>query len=127
MRTDWVEHEGARILYANLEGLSAQEIRAELHYSDHIIQAEPEGSVLYCANLKGVHGSLELMEIFKESSANTRNHVRLTAVTGLTGLSKALVEAFKGLANIDVSIFESTQAALTWLSAKEARRSGPQS
>lgn len=111
MRSEWIQHKGRRILFSNLTHLTLDELRAEIKASDELILREAKNSVLYLADLAGTLGSPAVIDIFSKSGALTKSYVRRTAVIGVSGVRKTLVDIVIKLTGVQVMVFGSLEEA----------------
>jgi hypothetical protein len=67
--------------------------------------------------LPGTNMTSELMPILNASSAMTKDHIRKTAVLGVTGVKRTLADLLTRLTGQQLKYFDSETAAKDWLVA----------
>lgn len=111
MRSEWIYHKGKRIFFANLTNLIVEDLRTEINASDELILREPKNSVLYLADVTGTLGSPAVIDIFSKSASRTKDYVRHTAVIGVSGVRRKLVDIVIKLTGTQIMVFESLEEA----------------
>jgi len=117
MQSEWITHKGKRIFYSNLSGFHTDvtALGAEIDESDTVICQQPENSILVLVDVRGSVGSTEVVQLFKDSSIRTKKYVRKTAVIGISGFRKVLLDAITRFSGRNATTFDDLDAAKDWL------------
>jgi hypothetical protein len=83
------------------------------------VQAEvikqPKNSLLVLSDFQDTNITSEMMPILNASSAMTKDHVRKTAVLGVTGIKRTLADLLTRLTGQSLKYFDGETAAKDWL------------
>ncbi len=117
MQSEWITHKGKRIFFANLSGFhtDTEALGAEIAKGGAVVCQQPENSVLILADARGSVGSTEAIQLLKNSSLKTTKHIRKTAIIGISGYRKVLLDAFNRFSGRNVTSFDDLDAAKDWL------------
>ncbi len=117
MKSKWIEHNGRKIFYQDFSTLffNAQAVRNELDAVQEVVLKEPKNSVRVLSNFKDTEIGSNLMSALNEASARTKDHVRRTAVVGVTGFKRTLGDMLSRLTGQPLKYFESEEEAKNWL------------
>jgi hypothetical protein len=117
MKSKWLEHAGARILYADYSGFGADlaGLRAEVEYASELTLREPTASVLSLVDVGDTTGTPEIMDFLKSAAAKTKPHVRKMAVVGVQGYKKILLRAVIAFSGQAIQPFDTIEEAKDWL------------
>jgi hypothetical protein len=117
MRSKWIEYKGKKILYQDFSALffNAEAVKNELAAVQEIVLKEPMNSVLVLSTFKDTQVGTNLMSILNEASAKTKDHVRKTAVCGVTGFKRTLGDMLVRMTGQQLKYFEHEEQAKDWL------------
>jgi hypothetical protein len=118
MRSQWIEHGGKRILYADYTNFSESDfeaLRAEVVEVETEIARQPENSVLSLTDIRGSVASREAVDLFKKSAVVAKKYIRKQAVVGVTGLKKIVFDAVVKLSGQNATAFDDLETAKDWL------------
>lgn len=117
MRSKWIEHKGKKILYQDFSGLlqNYDEVKAEFLEVREVVKGQPFDSVLILSNFTGTTIAGDLMETLNESSRLTKDHIKKTAVIGVTSFKHRLADILIRLTGRPLKYFNSEKAAKDWL------------
>ena len=83
------------------------------------VQAEvishPKNSLLILSDFRDTNITSEMMSILSASSTLTKDHVRRTAVLGVTGIKRTLADFLPRLTGQPLKYFDTEAAAKDWL------------
>jgi hypothetical protein len=118
MSLDYIEHEGNRILYLDLEGaLGAAEKIDEIRRLNLTLRECPETGVLVLVNIKSFMPGHGFMDFATNTMLERADRIRKAAYIGVDRRNKKLFNYFdsfnKGVVNRKV--FEDRRVALSWL------------
>jgi hypothetical protein len=121
MKSRWMEHKGIRILYIDLSGFKEDErgLDSELKQTVETIGQEmyqkPEHSVPVLVDLRNTHMTQRVQSLLTDRITDTRKFVRRTAVIGMTGIRKIVLDFFSRVAHSETASFDTPEEGLEWL------------
>ena len=121
MKSNWIEHQGRRILYMDLSGFKENlpAFEAELNEAVATVGQEmykqPLRSVLVMVDLRNTVMTQKVQTMISDRITDTRKYVLRTAVIGMTGIRRAFLDFFSRLAGSDTGAFDEPEAAKNWL------------
>ena len=116
-RVSWMEHKGARILYADYSGLSGQEYIAVVkEFKDELLKQSP-GSVVTLTNVTGSTITSDVKDELKALAEASAGISKGAAAVGLTGFKKAIAVLIRR----DLYWASSMEDAKEWL-AEQAEK-----
>jgi len=117
MRSKWIEHKGKKIFYQDFSALfyNAGAVKEELNAVQEVVLKEPMNSVLVLSSFKDTQIGSNLMSVLNDASAKTKDHVRKTAVLGVTGFRRTLGDMLTRLTGQQLKYFEYEEEAKNWL------------
>jgi hypothetical protein len=114
-RVQFITHKGKKILFIDLHGRSAEDIRAMLPDIQQAMTSEPRNSVLSLSDWTDAQVTREVAEEIKKTMVFDRPHVKRTALVGIDKLPKIFLEAFKTFSRREFTTFASLDQAKDWL------------
>ncbi|MCP4140456.1 MAG: STAS/SEC14 domain-containing protein [Chloroflexi bacterium] len=117
MRSKWIEFEGKKIFYQDFSKLffNYEAVKKELIEVQQIVISEPHDSVLVLANFLDTSISGDLMPALNASSTLTKDHVKKTAVVGVSGIKRTLGDLLSKLTGQPLRYFNNEAEAKAWL------------
>lgn len=117
MRSQWIEHKGKRILYQDFSKLfyNSTAVKSELSEVQQIVTAQPLNSVLVLTDLRDTNIGSDVLPAMNAASAATKDHVRKTAVLGVTGMKRKLADLLTALTGQPLKYFDDMEMAKNWL------------
>jgi hypothetical protein len=117
MRSRWIEYRNKRIFYQDFSGLffNADAVKQELAEVQAAVMAEPVHSVLVISNFHDTEIGSNLMPFLNASSQSTKDHVRKTAVLGVSGVKRSLGDLLSRLTGQPLMYFDTEEEAKEWL------------
>ena len=117
-RLYWITHKGKRILFNDFTGLSADDLTNQVRQNeqDAVRAGKMEGGSLRV--LTDVTNSLifpAAADALKQLAESTKPYVTASAVLGVEGLRKTLLEIISKFSGRDIKNFDSREEALDWL------------
>jgi hypothetical protein len=121
MRSKWIEHKGAKIFYQDFSEhfFNYQSVKEELIEVQAIVVKQPLNSLLVMANFTDTAIAGDLMPTLNASSTLTKDHVKKTAVLGVTGIKKRLGDMLSRLTGQQLRYFDSEAEAKEWLTQED--------
>lgn len=117
MRSYWTEYNGKKIFYQDFSKLffNSTAVKAELDEVQKIVKAEPMNSVLVLTDMRDTNVGSNLLPAMNAASAATKDHVRKTAVLGVTGVKRKLADLLSSMTGQPLKYFDDVDAAKKWL------------
>ncbi|MBT3712180.1 MAG: hypothetical protein HOG15_02380 [Anaerolineae bacterium] len=117
MRSKWIEYQDKKIFYQDFSKLffNYQAVKEELVEVQALVIKEPPNSLLVLANFNDTAIAGDLMSALNASSALTKDHVRKTAVFGVSGIKKKLGDLLSRLTEQPLRYFDEESKAKKWL------------
>lgn len=121
MRSRWIDHKGKNVFYQDFSGLmyDAAALKKELTQVQAEVISHPKNSLLILSDFRDTNMTSEMMPILNAASAITKDHVRKTAVLGVTGVKRTLADLLTRLTGQPLKYFDSEVAAKDWLVIEE--------
>lgn len=107
----WITHRGKRIFCTNYSGLNEEEYFRTADEARHVLEQEPEKSVLCMAIIDSGKITEGIREKAREQRAATSRYVKALAAVGMKGPAKILAQ----LIYREVYFAKSTEEAMDWL------------
>lgn len=117
MRSQWIEHKGKKIFYQDFSKLffNSSAVKVELEEVQKIVKAQPKDSVLVLTDMRDTNVGSDLLPAMNAASAATKDHVRKTAVLGVTGIKRKLADLLSALTGQPLKYFDDIELAKKWL------------
>lgn len=111
----FISHEGRRILEIDFSGADPDEMIAVMEEAEEMIEGETKNSVYTLTLTEDAHFDTEAVERLKEFTDHNKPWVDRSAVVGISGLQKVVLQAVKTFSGRDFEVFEEVDDALDWL------------
>jgi hypothetical protein len=115
MGYEWIEYKGKKILYVDYTQCKTKEEMLTMLDEMADVFDKSGGNVLSLTNFEGNYGSKEFMERARELSDVFRRNRKKSAVLGIQGAKKVLLQAYTLLTRDNMIPFESKERALVYL------------
>lgn len=117
MRSYWIEYNGKKIFFQDFSKLffNSTAVKAELDEVQKIVKAQPLNSVLVLTDMRDTNVGSDLLPAMNAASAATKDHVRKTAVLGVTGVKRKLADLLTALTGQPLKYFDDVESAKKWL------------
>ena len=117
MKSKWIEHKGKKIFYLDFSGFGydVSALEAEMKEANPIVCAQPENSTLVITDVRGTVASKEAMPLYKAVAAKTKPYARKSAVVGITGYRKVLLQAVAIFSGRSFGSFTDLDEAKDWV------------
>ena len=113
-RAKWIDYNGKEILlndYTNLQGDYVEIIETLTNY----IMKSGKQEILLLIDLNDSYVNKAVVNGFTEAGKRVRPVVKRTAVLGITGVKKVLLNVVNKLSSIDANPFSTEDGAKEWL------------
>jgi hypothetical protein len=118
-RVKFVLHEAATILVVDLSGSAdLEENIAVLAKARAIIGSRPPKSMLLLTNVTGTPFNVRNVDDIKAYAKFNTPYVKASAVVGVTGIKKVILDAVIRLTGRSIVSFATEEEALDWLAAQ---------
>ena len=117
MRSKWIEHMGKKIFFQDFSGFlyDADALKKELTQVQAEVISHPKNSLLILSDFRDTNITGEMMPLLNAGSAITKDHVRKTAVLGVTGVKRTLADLLTRFTGQPLKYFNTEYAAKDWL------------
>jgi hypothetical protein len=117
MKSSWRHHRGTPYFHADYSGFgrNIDALRAEVDGADSQIEQAPAESALVLVDIRNTVTSIDVVTVFKTSTARTKGHVKKTAIVGVTGVQRILAGAVARFSGEELHLFDTVEAAQDWL------------
>jgi hypothetical protein len=117
MRSQWIEYKGKKIFYQDFSKLffNSTAVKTELDEVQKIVKAAPRNSILVLTDMRDTNVGSDLLSAMNAASAATKDHVRKTAVLGVTGAKRKLADLLTSLTGQPLKYFDDMESAKRWL------------
>jgi hypothetical protein len=115
-RVYFTDYRGRRVLVQDLSGLQdVRECIAIFDRAEAIIVKEPPKSVRLLTDVSDAHYDRDGVERMKRFSIAVTPHMQASAVVGVSGLKKIVVQTLIKLTGRHIALCDSQTKALEWL------------
>lgn len=118
MKTNWITHQGKKILlvYCSNYIFQADQIKAELDTAFLLASKEPPNSVLILSDVRGSKMSPQSFIVAKEGASKLTPFARKRAMVGVTTVQKVFLNALNALfPKKQIMPFDDIEQAKAWL------------
>ena len=118
-RIRFIEHQGKKVLLADLSRCSANELATLIRLVPTYVTSEPRGSVLLLADFTGAEFDRAAVDRLKESTVFDRPHLKRSAWVGIESLPKVFYEHIKNFSRRELPSFKTREEAMDWLVSED--------
>ncbi len=118
-RMIWVNHKGTDILYEDYTNLRGVEIAELVPAITQITIKEDYTNILLLLNLNNSFANKDALDAFGASGKISKDRLTKTAVLGITGVKKILLNVVNRIANLGAKAFNTEEEAKDWLISGE--------
>ena len=111
----WITYKGKEILIHDYTNLLPKQIGPLVEAVAHITFETGKKNLLVIVDISNSYGNKEDVNAFKTAGKVYRLIVKKTAVLGITGLKKILINVVSKFSKIDAKQFNSIEEAKEWL------------
>jgi hypothetical protein len=121
MRSEWIEFKEKKIFFQDFSKLfyNSAAVIAELNEVQQVVIAQPKNSVLVLTDMRDTNVGREILPAMNAASSATKDHVKKTAVLGVTGVKRKLADMLTALTGQPLKYFDDIEAAKRWLIEEE--------
>jgi len=113
-----LNHKGKNILCLDLADLTTQdkpEFHTHIESAKKKIQLQPQKSMLVITNVTNIRFDSEMATSIREYAAHNTPYVKASALVGVSGLQKIIVQAVKKFTGRDFYLADTMEEAKEWL------------
>ncbi len=115
-RSGFVDHGGVRLLVVDASDLrSSGDIQDLIVHTESLIRAEPPASVRVVMIVRGFSFDRQSAAAVKGVFARVQPWIRASALVGVAGLQKVLLQVLNQVARRERGLFDTLDAAKDWL------------
>ena len=115
MKSVWETHKGKRIFRGHYDHMTLEEVRAEVVAVEREMTQQPLDSVLLLVETAGTDASPEALRLFKNVALRSQKHVHKSAILGVTGVRRMILEIIVRFSGMSLAPFTDEQQAQDWL------------
>ena len=115
MRSHWEDYKGKKIFIGSYSHMTLEEYRAEVAEVEKETVKHPPDSVLLLVETAGLIMSPEALSVTKGLTKRTQPNVHRTAILGITGARRALLDIVVKFSGMQMVPFGDVQKAKDWL------------
>ena len=109
-----ITYKGREVRYLDYRGMKLEDIKEKLdETTKEALRLNKRRLVL--ANLTGVYAVPEFMDTVKEAGKKTKHLTIKSAIVGITGAKKILLNAYNMFTNSNTMAFDDEETAKEWL------------
>ncbi len=117
MKSVWETYKGKRIFYAHYDHLTMEDFRAEVVAVEEEVFKQPKNSILLLVDITSQIISPEVLNLSKNTALHCQPWLRKTAIIGVTGAKKAIIDIVMKFSGNKILAFETAEQAKDWLVA----------
>ena len=121
-RVSFERFKSLRYLYNNMADCLPNQAEECLYKSHELMSHEPENSVYVLANVKGIRFNKDIIQVFKDVTKKNAPYVKTTAVYGLDGFAKLLINTVVKFSRREMRVFDDLDQAKEWLLAQQQQQ-----
>ena len=114
-RVKWIEYKGKEILHDDYTNLQGEELVHTIEILTNHLMESGKKEILLLIDLNDSYTNKEVVNAFTEAGKRVRPIVKRTAVLGITGVKKVLLNVVNKLSSIDANPFSTEEEAKEWL------------
>jgi len=114
-RIKFINHGNQEILFLNFAKCRIDEVSTVIEEAKRVIRTRPEKSVLTLVDVTEMRFDDRVTQHMKEFTAHNKPYVRASAVIGVTGLKKIILDAVMLFSKRKFHTFDTVEQAKTWL------------
>ncbi len=114
-RTKWIDYKGKEILLDDYTNLQGEELVETIEVLTNHLMNSGKKEILLLIDLNNSYTNKEVVNAFTEAGKRVRPVVKRTAVLGITGVKKILLNVVNKLSSIDANPFSTEEDAKDWL------------
>ncbi len=114
-KMDWITHKGKEILYENYTNLTGEQIAARVPIFSHLELQMGKKEMLLIIDLSNSFANKAAVNAFTQAGKVTGHLFPKTAVLGITGVKKILLNVVNRLTQVNAKPFSDIEAAKDYL------------
>ena len=114
-RISWIQYKGKEIEIDDFTNLSGDELVGIIRANTEIVLKMGKNNILSIADFTNSYASKDVIDALKEVTEKTEHLLDKTAVLGITGVKKILLNALNKITNLGAKAFNSIEDAKEWL------------
>jgi len=114
-RIKFIRHNGKGIIYLDYSSCDVGEMLKAIEAGRKIIALRPGNSLLTLTDVTNARFNAEVSDKMKEYAAHNKPYVKASAVVGITGLKKIILDAVMLFSKRKFHTFDTIEQAKDWL------------
>jgi len=114
-RMKWITYKGKDILYEDYTNLTGEQIAELVPVITKITNDKDYKDILLLLDFTNSFANKEAVNAFGESGKDSKDRLKKTAVLGITGVKKVLLNFVNKVSKVDANPFKSEEEAKDWL------------
>jgi len=114
-RMKWISHKGKDILYEDYTNLTGEQIAQLVPAITKLTEEKDYKDILLLLDLTNSFANKEATNAFGESGKISKDRLKKTAVLGITGVKKVLLNFVTKVSNVDAKPFSTEEEAKDYL------------
>jgi len=114
-RMKWISHKGKDILYEDYTNLTGKQIARLVPAITKITEEKDYKDILLLLDLSNSFANKEATNAFGESGKISQGRLKKTAVLGITGVKKVLLNFVNKVSKVDAKPFDTEEEAKNYL------------
>jgi hypothetical protein len=115
MKSSWMTYQDKKIFYARYDNLNLEDLQKEMNAAVEEVRRQQPDSVLLMINTAGTIITPAALNLFKDIAVATKKYVRKTAVLGISGARRTMLDIVVKFSGMNVVPFDDENQAEAWL------------
>jgi len=114
-RIKFIQQSGKKLLFLDFSNCNVEELLEAIDEAKTIIKTQPENSLLILTDVTNARFNEEVSRKMKEFTTHNKPYVKESAVVGVIGLKKIILDAVMLFSNRKLHTFDTIEQAKDWL------------
>ena len=116
-RFKWIEYKGVEILLNDYSNLTGENFIETLNIlTEHFLEQKKE-NILLLLDIRNSYSNKEIIEALNKASKRIKPFVKKSAVIGVTGVKKILLNVINKVSSLGANPFSTEEDAKEWLAS----------
>ncbi len=115
MLSGWETSQGKKYFFCRYSKMTLEELKAESIEVEKECILQPEKSMLLLVDVSGMIISPAVFDVLQKLASDLKNRLIKTAVLGVTGVRRNMLDLMIKLTGLSIHSFESKAEAVDWL------------
>ena len=114
-KIEWINFKGKEILFNDRNGFNSEEIIASVDAAYELIINSNKKDILYLVDSSNNFIIPDVKDHIKKTGKKLNPYLKKSAVVGITGSQKILINILSSFARLNIKIFNDIDSAKEWL------------